>query len=268
MQFHNGFLEPTGPFSPNTYTCKLFTPRLYYTAKWSVTMQTLFHRMQHYQAHTLLFTTPCSFSDSISKNHKQLEWCLDFYPKAVHFQKFQMIGWRATQEMPEEIIKTVRLAVASRSTDGNAGRIRVQIGVVLCGYQDGIEHCRKVVIKRFIFNGTDKVLNLEDLLPYGDLTPCAECTTRQKHLGLRSSLQQQTPRHQSEDFLHSSLSHKTFQSFHCSSGGIGSGQPSDSSSHNCLSADGSKPCFLTGEDRNSIKLQIIITPLLPYYNCV
>lgn len=77
---------------------KFFTPRLYCTDQWSVCMVTPFDKLQHYQAQTLVFATPCSFSELLSKSDKQIEWCLDFYPKAVQFQKFCLIGWHVSKK--------------------------------------------------------------------------------------------------------------------------------------------------------------------------
>lgn len=87
-----------------------------------------FQRMSHYQAQTLVFTTPCSFSDCVnSQDNKQVEWCLDFYPKAVQFQKLMLIGWQRTTEIPEHILKTVRLSILCHSEEA----VRVHIGVLI-----------------------------------------------------------------------------------------------------------------------------------------
>jgi len=128
-------------------------------------------------------------------------------------------------ELPEHVLKTVRLSVVCK----NEGEVRVRIGVLIAGFEDGVEHVRRVVRKNYIFSEKDKVLNLDDLIPYTSLNPCASCDVLR-----RSGV-----------------------------GGIGDGLNSSgtdgfTSCTSCKSTKTKRSSFIVGSE---VKVRIVITPL-------
>lgn len=81
--------------------------------------------------------------------------------------------FQGTIEVPEHIIQTVRLSVRCKSEDDT--EVRVQIGVLLAGLADGVEHVRAVAKRNYVFSERDKILNIDDLIPYNELIRCAVC---------------------------------------------------------------------------------------------
>lgn len=158
--------------------------------------------------------------------------------------------------MPDHILKTVRLSVVCRS-EGNED-VRVHIGILIAGSQDGVEHVRKVVNKNHIFSERDRVLNIDDLLPYGDLNPCAQCVARnrvQHPSGTSSS-------RMGVGFPPASPSCPTVQSDNYN--GELHQNNSNSNTNSCWNChatelSGTKSCFLIGDC--TIKIRIAITPL-------
>lgn len=143
----------------------LFTPRLYMDEKWSAFLSIEnYSSLPIYGLRTLVFTTPGSFAECHS-NHT-FEWTVDLYPKGVWFKKFYLIVWQGTLEIPESVSKTVRLSLSLKYPEDTA---RVSIGILICGRQDGLEHIRKVVQKNFVFSDDERLLNINDLIPYDDL---------------------------------------------------------------------------------------------------
>ncbi|KFM65591.1 hypothetical protein X975_08883, partial [Stegodyphus mimosarum] len=145
--------------------CLLFTPRLYTAEKWSASLCIEnYPSLPTYGVRTLVFTTPASFAECHS-NHS-FEWTVDIYPKGVWFKKFYLIVWQGTLEVPESVSKTVRLSLTQKDPDDVA---RVSVGILICGKQDGLEHVRRVVQKNFVFSDEERMLNINDLIPYEDL---------------------------------------------------------------------------------------------------
>lgn len=142
-----------------------FTPRLYTTEMWSASLSIEnYPSLPTYGVRTLVFTTPASFAECISDHC--YEWTVDIYPKGVWFRKFYLIVWQGTLEMPESVSKTVRLSLTSKESNDMA---RVSIGILICGKQDGMEHIRTVVKQNFIFSDEERMLNINDLIPYDEL---------------------------------------------------------------------------------------------------
>ncbi|GFW60819.1 hypothetical protein TNCV_2672401 [Trichonephila clavipes] len=143
----------------------LFTPRLYTTEQWSASLIIEnYPSLATYGVRTLVFNTPISFQDSHSDHF--FEWTVDIYPKGVWFKKFYLIVWQGTLEIPESVSKTVRLSLTQKDPEDIA---RVSVGILICGKQDGLEHVRRVVQKNFVFSDEERMLNINDLVPYEDL---------------------------------------------------------------------------------------------------
>jgi hypothetical protein len=149
----------------------------------------------------------------------------------------------------EHILKTVRLSVLCRSEEKED--VRVHIGVLIAGLQDKVEHVRKVVSKNYIFSERDRVLNIDNLLPYGDLNPCAECLTRNRNQNTSSppafgGFQQNSA---SAAFLSGSDDNQ------------GQQRQNEKGCSLCNGAGDGPSCFFVGQDQKSVKIRIVITPL-------
>ena len=179
MQYHSSGLSPELKSQLSPYS---FTPRLYTTEKWSSSLMIEgYDNLPVYGVRTLVFNTPpalsewearrksvtgnaktCAFSDGQSS----YEWAIEVYPKGIWFKKYLWIHWRGSLEMPEWVSKTVRLTV--RQTEPCVRR-RVSIGVLLSAKLDGIEHIERVVRTQYIFTPDDKLVNLDDIIPFDEL---------------------------------------------------------------------------------------------------
>lgn len=208
-----------------------FTPRLYTTEKWSSSLFIEnYDNLPIYGVRTLVFNTPSALSDRESMLRKtpnncvfsdsgpSYEWVVEIYPKGIWFKKYHWIHWRGSLEMPEWVSKTVRLSV--RQADKCLKR-RVSIGVLLSGKLDGIEYIKRVVRTHYIFTEDDKLLNIDDIIPFDDLNESAV-----------NSASNSWPNNGSPDG-------------NASSAGNNSG----------------KSGYLIGSDNNTLKIQVIITPL-------
>ena len=72
-------------------------------------------------------------------------------------------------EVPEVVLRTVRLAVTAKDVE----YARVRIAVLVYGLQDNIEHVKNVVMTKHIFTADDNLLNLDDILPFDSFTDSA-----------------------------------------------------------------------------------------------
>ncbi|XP_037789207.1 uncharacterized protein LOC119584586, partial [Penaeus monodon] len=95
--------------------------------------------------------------------------------QGVWFRKFYLIVWQGTVEVPEAVLRTVRLAVTAKDVE----YARVRIAVLVFAVQDGIEYIVKVVSTKYIFSSEDNLLNLDDILPFDSLNDPLE---RQRYL--------------------------------------------------------------------------------------
>jgi len=222
MAFHTGAEDQLfEAIAAHPFRSKLFTARLYCTDKWSICHSVEnFSSIQHYHSKAVVFSTPLSFSENYTE--KQMEWVVDLYPKGVCFNKSLLIVWQGTVECPEYARKIVRLSVLCKSDEDVD--VRVQIGILIAGYHDGLEHVRAVVRRNYVFSGRDKILNIDDLLPYGELIRCASCSVNDSPLNLNVNA---TP------------------------------PPAEGRDCYCTS----KSCFLVGRNHDSLKIRIVITPM-------
>ncbi|XP_047498709.1 uncharacterized protein LOC125045473 [Penaeus chinensis] len=176
MSFHSGQWDRVREVmaEPDPSNRLLFTPRLYTAEQWSasLTVDNL-PGLPAYHTRTLVFSTPASASELDCDS--QLEWIVELYPKGVWFRKFYLIVWQGTVEVPEAVLRTVRLAVTAKDVE----YARVRIAVLVFAVQDGIEYIVKVVSTKYIFSSEDNLLNLDDILPFDSLNDPVE---RQRYL--------------------------------------------------------------------------------------
>jgi len=74
--------------------------------------------------------------------------------------------------MPEHVKRSVRLSLTCKEPPVDSDDdMRVKIGVLIYGLQDGVEHIARVTEIIHRFSKKDRVLNLDDLLPFEELNP-------------------------------------------------------------------------------------------------
>jgi hypothetical protein len=145
----------------------LFTPRLYTADTWSTLLSVEnFLLLPAYHTRTLVFSSRSSLAEHAGDH--ACEWVVDVYPKGVWFRKFYLIVWQGTVEIPESVLRTVRLSVMCRDPPP-VGHTRVKVGILIYGVQDGVEHIRTVIERNHHFGETDNVLNFDDLLSFDEL---------------------------------------------------------------------------------------------------
>lgn len=90
---------------------------------------------------------------------------IHFIFQGVWFRKFYLIVWQGTVEVPEAVLRTVRLAVTAKDVE----YARVRVAVLVFAVQEGIEYIVNVVSTNYIFSADDNLLNLDDILPFDNL---------------------------------------------------------------------------------------------------
>lgn len=74
--------------------------------------------------------------------------------------------------MPEYVKRTVRLSLTCKEPPLNSDTdMRVKVGVLIYGLQDGVEHIARVTEIIHRFSKKERVLNLDGLLPFEELNP-------------------------------------------------------------------------------------------------
>jgi len=114
--------------------------------------------------------------------------------------------------------------------------MRVQISVLMSGMQDGVEHIRSVYKRRVIFSRCDKIVNIDNILPYEELVSTVTRNTQQPH-------------HHTHGFPYTPKS----------AGKQPEAQRNVFSQNNTF--DRPRSCFLVGKSQDTVKVRIIITPL-------
>lgn len=188
MSYHSGTipLQKTSrrkkqlkPDSPSYSERFLFIPRLY-TADSCSAYLTIdnFWSIPSYHVSTYVFSSHLSAAEH--EAHKVNEWIVDLYPKGVWFKKSMLIIWQGTFEVPEEVKSTVRLTLTAR--DMCEVNVRVRISVLIYGIQGGVEHVLAVREAIHHFNDFDRVMNIDDLIPFEELNPPSGGSRNTKYL--------------------------------------------------------------------------------------
>ncbi|KAG7212861.1 hypothetical protein KM043_002214 [Ampulex compressa] len=172
MSFHSGQLDRVKEVSLNEEDgALLFEPRLY-TVDTCSSLLTIenFHGLPSYHTRTLVFSSHSCLAEYAGD--RACEWVVDIYPKGVWFKKFFLIVWQGTVEMPEYVKRTVRLSLTCKEPPLNSDTdMRVKVGVLIYGLQDGVEHIARVTEIIHRFSKKERVLNLDGLLPFEELNP-------------------------------------------------------------------------------------------------
>ncbi|KAI5634239.1 BTB/POZ domain-containing protein [Phthorimaea operculella] len=115
MSYQSGQLERVASVQESEGGRLLFTPRLYTEDTWgSLATVDNFHSLPSYHTRTFIFSTRATIA-AASAATPALEWTLDLYPKGVWFQKSLMIVWGGTYDVPEVVLRTVRISITSQS---------------------------------------------------------------------------------------------------------------------------------------------------------
>ncbi|ERL87020.1 hypothetical protein D910_04422 [Dendroctonus ponderosae] len=164
MKFHSGYTEQLEPYYLNEG--HLFTPRLYTSDSCSAALSIeKFWDLQSYHISTFVFSSHLSAAEHESQ--KISDWVVELYPKGVQFKKCYLIVWQGTLEVPEEIRKTVRFSLICRESP--EPEMRVKVSVLIYGVQGGVEHVMEVIERVHHFSPQDKLLNIDDLIPFQEL---------------------------------------------------------------------------------------------------
>lgn len=168
MAFHSGQQDRIREVMKMEDGRMLFTPRLYTADTWSTPLCVdNFHALPPYHARTLVFSSRAATAEHAGS--RTSEWIVDLYPKGVWFKKCYLIVWQGTVEVPEQVLRTIRLSVTCRDPSPT----RVLVGVLIRGQQDGIVHVTNVAQRCHRFSDEERVLNFDDLLPFDLLNPGA-----------------------------------------------------------------------------------------------
>ncbi|XP_054280143.1 BTB/POZ domain-containing protein 17 isoform X2 [Macrosteles quadrilineatus] len=168
MSYHNDQIDRVREVA-QTFDGKLmFTPRLYTNEKWCTSMLLEnYPQVQPYHIRTLVLSSHALYAEH--GGEKTCDWIVDVYPKGVWFRKFFLIVWQGTVEVPESVLRTVRVSVTCKDPPGDGLPLRVKIGLLVWGIQDGVEHVMSVITRNHIFNEEEKVLNLDDIISFDEL---------------------------------------------------------------------------------------------------
>jgi BTB/POZ domain-containing protein 17 len=101
---------------------------------------------------------------------QNVPWEIDFFPRGIRYHKAKLINiynQQGSTEIPESILRTVRLRVTYRENIDYEQRFK--IGVLITGVQNTIAHIKTVHVKSHYFSSASRVLNLDNLLPFDEL---------------------------------------------------------------------------------------------------
>ncbi|CAL4061387.1 unnamed protein product, partial [Meganyctiphanes norvegica] len=163
MSFHSGQWERVREVMRDVDGSSrlLFTPRLYTAEQWSASLSVdNLPGLPAYHTRTLVFSTPASASELDCDS--QLEWIVELYPKGVWFKKFFLIVWQGTVEVPEAVLRTVRLAVTAKDVE----YARVRIAVLIWQLKWKSEIMTNQIRSNPTFTEEKNVVYMNDLIPF------------------------------------------------------------------------------------------------------
>lgn len=168
MTFHYGQEERIQMICSSEEGRLLFTPRLYTSDSFSAELlvENVLN-IPSYHVCTFVFSSHMSAAEC--QSDKINEWVVDLYPKGVWFKKCALIVWQGTLEVPEEILPTVRLSLTCRELTEESMKVRV--GLLLYARQSDTDHVSCVIEKVHYFNSQNRVLNIDNIIPFEELNP-------------------------------------------------------------------------------------------------
>ncbi|CAG4933542.1 unnamed protein product [Parnassius apollo] len=174
MSYQSGQMERAGRGGGGGGGGLVFTPRLYTEDTWgSVLGVEHFHSLPCYHMRTFIFSTRSAISDADPQD-KLAEWTVDLYPKGVWFRKSMLIAWSGTYDVPEVVLRTVRISITCQSVAAGEPYcpepdVRVKIGILVWGVQKGVEHISAVTERVHRFSAQNRVLNIDNALDFDEL---------------------------------------------------------------------------------------------------
>ncbi|CAK1543789.1 unnamed protein product [Leptosia nina] len=193
MSYQSGQNECIAEIQRSEQGRLIFTPRLYTEDIWgSILGVDNFHSLPCYHTRTFIFSTRPSVADVATE--RLSEWTVDLYPKGVWFKKSMLIVWSGTYDVPEVVLRTVRISITCQNTpqayryqseESDEPDVRVKVGILVWGVQNGVEHIASVVERVHRFSGQSRVLNIDGALDFDELntplyTPAASSPTPTK----------------------------------------------------------------------------------------
>ncbi|XP_023940987.1 BTB/POZ domain-containing protein 17 [Bicyclus anynana] len=249
MSYQSGQYERISEVQQTEAGRMLFTPRLYTEDMWgSVLAVDNFHSLQSYHTRTFIFSTRPSVADMATE--KLTEWTVDLYPKGVWFKKSMLIVWAGTYDVPEVVLRTVRISITCQNCPEQSAYerdyldyyepdVRVKIGILVWGVQKGVEHVVSVVERVHRFSAQNRVLNIDGALDFDELN---------------------TPLYTPLDDVSASPNSAASASPSLSSKGTGTGRCQKCSD----SCDSPEPKHLLGPNRDQLRIQVVIVPLTDF----
>uniref|UniRef100_A0A182N0Y7 BTB domain-containing protein n=1 Tax=Anopheles dirus TaxID=7168 RepID=A0A182N0Y7_9DIPT len=168
MNFHARRVEVLGAIRACEADELLFTPRLYTSDLWSLEITVnYFDKLDKYSSVASVFFSPTNFSDVDEESNR---WDVEFFPLGVRYKPAQLIGVYSAatnREIPESIIRTVRLRITSQRAMRN--ECRYMIGVLICGMMNEEEYVFTCHVRMAYFSSDRRVLNIDNLIPFEEL---------------------------------------------------------------------------------------------------
>ncbi|XP_053678799.1 BTB/POZ domain-containing protein 17 [Anopheles nili] len=168
MNFHSRHLEVVSAIRQTEHGELLFTPRLYTSDLWSLEIAVnYFDKLDKYSSVASVFFSPTNFSDVDEESNG---WDVEFFPLGVRYKPAQLIGVYSaatSREIPESIIRTVRLRVTTQAT--MRCESRYMIGVLICGMMNDEEYVHNSLVRMAYFSNDQRVLNIDNLIPFDEL---------------------------------------------------------------------------------------------------
>ncbi|KAF7281551.1 hypothetical protein GWI33_004520 [Rhynchophorus ferrugineus] len=168
LKYHSGYSDELQPYYDTEP--ELFQARLYTSDSCSASLSIEnFWNLQSYHFSAFLFSSHLSAAEH--EAHEISQWEVGLYPKGVHFKKCFLILSQGTLEVPEEILRTVRLSLTCRESP--ISNMRIKVSVLIYGIHGGVEHVMEVKERIHHFTPKDRRLNIDNLIPFNALNPSA-----------------------------------------------------------------------------------------------
>ncbi|XP_035791270.1 BTB/POZ domain-containing protein 17-like isoform X1 [Anopheles albimanus] len=147
-----------------------FTPRIYTDDMWSLKVQAdVLENPERYHRVASVFFSPVNFIDK--EDSRTDAWEVELYPFGVRYLAARIIdvnyNANAQQEIPEAVIRTVRVRVGANGLLN--GERRFMIGVLVFGREDDDEYIVSCRVQVAYFSNQRRVINIDDIIPFDEL---------------------------------------------------------------------------------------------------
>ena len=164
MKFHSSNIEDRRKLKEFQVNPHLYKARNYSNTTWSTDLEIdHFSSLPDYNMQPIVFSSPLSGSEA--DVNRTYEWFMGLYPKGIHYDKCIMINLWRKLEIEGDSFSLVRILIKSKHWQV----CRTEVAVLISGIQDHVEYVKKVVTKRCYFDEKHNAVNIDDILPYGEL---------------------------------------------------------------------------------------------------